>query len=79
MENNTTTAEQLGKEIALVRLKRGLRQADLGRLTQATQAHISAIEKGDQNLTLSSIDKIASLLNCRVDIKLRKLKTKKAE
>jgi transcriptional regulator with XRE-family HTH domain len=79
MENNTTTAEQLGKEISIVRNKRGFRQQTFGSMLNSGQSFVSQIEKGQLNLTLETVDKIASLLSCKVEIKLRRIKKQKAE
>jgi transcriptional regulator with XRE-family HTH domain len=70
------TSKQFGKAVAVVRLKKSFRQQELGRMLNSGQAWISQVERGEQNLTLETVDKIAEALGYRVDLKLRKLKKK---
>ena len=53
---------QIGTGIQLQRLKKGLTQPDLARLSGIAQANLSNIEKGKRDLNLSTLRKISFAL-----------------
>jgi ribosome-binding protein aMBF1 (putative translation factor) len=61
---------RLAVAIAEAREREGLTQADLAKKLQTNQSNISRIERGSQNLTLGTIEKIANALHRRVEIRL---------
>lgn len=50
---------QLGKKIQIIREKRGLTQEQLEEKTEVNAKYISALERGQQNVTIKTLDKIA--------------------
>lgn len=52
----------IGKNIKLIRTKKGLSQLELGEKIGLTSINISKIERGKQKLTLNTIEKIAKSL-----------------
>ncbi len=54
-----------GFNLKVERMKRGLTQAQLAELLGVHEKHICKIETGRQNVTLKTLDKIASVLNIK--------------
>jgi len=54
---------QLGKRIQTLREKRGLTQEQLEEKTEVNAKYISAVERGQQNVTVKTLEKIAQGLN----------------
>ena len=54
---------QIGTTIQLQRVKKGLTQPDLARLSGIAQANLSNIEKGKRDLNLTTLRKISFALN----------------
>lgn len=62
---------RLAVAVAEAREKAGLSQAKLARILHTKQSNISRIERGEQNLTLGTLEKIARALHRRLEIQLR--------
>ncbi len=56
------TMERVGRNIALAREALGWSQAQLGEKLGAEQSYVSKIERGKMNLTIKTLEKIASVL-----------------
>jgi transcriptional regulator with XRE-family HTH domain len=57
---------QLGKNIRQLRLKKGLTQEKLAKLTQIHSVYVSNIENGLRNITVIKAFKIAQALDCNI-------------
>jgi DNA-binding XRE family transcriptional regulator len=55
--------------LADLRIMRGLSQRALAKITRMPQQEINDIEHGKRNLTIKTINRIASALNSRTDIR----------
>jgi transcriptional regulator with XRE-family HTH domain len=61
--------QRLGAVIRVVRLKRGLRQADLARVAGVSHGTVSLVERGhSRSLSLDTIRKIGAALDVRVEL-----------
>jgi transcriptional regulator with XRE-family HTH domain len=60
-------AIKFGKKVVKIRLDRGMSQGDLAKIMEVGPSYISKIERGEQNLSLSGIEKLAKALGVRVD------------
>ena len=47
--------EQFGRELREARLRNGMSQTDVGRITKTGQTYVSSIELGQANLTLDTM------------------------
>lgn len=56
--------QQVGDVIFQLRMKRGLTQQALARLVNVPQPNLSNIEKGKQDVTVGTLQRIASVLGC---------------
>lgn len=56
----------LGTNIRKYRITRNLSQEKLAELTGLHRTYIGATERGDRNISLKNIDKIAKALNVKV-------------
>lgn len=59
---------RLAVAIAEAREKAGLTQAALAKMLHTKQTNISRIERGAQNITVGTLEKIAQALHRRLDI-----------
>jgi transcriptional regulator with XRE-family HTH domain len=62
-----TTTQKFGENMKKIRLEKGMSQGDICRSLGLDRAYISNVENGKQNLTLSTIDKVAKVLGVSVD------------
>ncbi|KXJ97948.1 MAG: anaerobic benzoate catabolism transcriptional regulator [Parcubacteria bacterium OLB19] len=62
-----TSAEKFGENMKRIRLEKGMSQSDLCHSLNFDPAYISNIEKGKQNLTIGTMEKIAKALNTSLD------------
>lgn len=60
-------AIKFGKKVVKIRLDRGMSQGDLAKIMAVGPSYISKIERGEQNLSLRGIEKLAKALRVRVD------------
>lgn len=59
---------EIARQIIQLRKEKGLTQSDLAKKLNTQQSVISRIENGEQNITLSTLDKIAKELGARIEI-----------
>ncbi len=62
---------RLIRDIALLRNERNLSQMQLAQLLGTKQPAISRLEKGDGNITISTLNRIANALNADLEISLK--------
>jgi len=55
--------ERIGLNITLLREKQGLTQEQLGALAGLHRAYIGQVERGEKNIGLKNLEKIANALN----------------
>ena len=58
----TSTRKQLGVKIRALRRKRGISQEELGFKSKLHRTYIGSIERGEQNISIDNIHKIAKAL-----------------
>lgn len=66
-----TSAQKFGENMKKVRLEKGMSQGDICRALGLDRAYISNVENGKQNLTLSTMEKVAKALGVDIDILLK--------
>lgn len=69
--NTETIHSRLGENLKKIRTKKGMSQGIIASKIGADRAYISGIENGKRNLTLSTLDKLASALGVKVDELIR--------
>jgi len=57
--------ETVGVNLRAYRIKRGLSQEDFAEVLGVHRTYMGAIERGERNLTLQSVEKIAARLRLR--------------
>lgn len=62
-----TSAQKFGDNMKKIRLEKGMSQGDICRELGLDRAYISNVENGKQNLTLSTMEKVAKVLGVSVD------------
>lgn len=62
-----TTAQKFGENMKKIRLEKGMSQGDICRALGLDRAYISNVENGKQNLTISTMEKVAKALGVGVD------------
>jgi len=68
----------VGQEIYAARVAAGLSQTQLARLVKTTQSVISRLEDADyEKHSLSMLQRIADALECRLDVRLVPLRSRK--
>jgi transcriptional regulator with XRE-family HTH domain len=60
--------KQLGQQIKEHRERQDLTQKDLGEMVDTKKTGISRIESGKQNICFDTLSKIATALNCDLEI-----------
>lgn len=68
----------LAMKIACAREDAGLTQSQLASKLETTQSVISRIEQGNQNLSFQMLSRIASVLNCHLEVGLKPIHRKAA-
>lgn len=66
-----TQLTTIGQNIKSLRQYRGLSQKELAELCRMDQARITNIENGKSNFEINTLVRIASALNCTIDIILK--------
>jgi transcriptional regulator with XRE-family HTH domain len=66
-----TTAQKFGENMKKIRLEKGMSQGDICRELGLDRAYISNVENGKQNLTISTMEKVAKALGVNVDTLLK--------
>lgn len=64
--NNQEIYKKFGNNVRKFRLKRNLSQEKLAELSDLHRTYIGGIERGERNLSLKNIYKIAEALNIKV-------------
>jgi transcriptional regulator with XRE-family HTH domain len=59
-----------GYQVARLRIRRGLTQTQLAELVGTRQPSIARLENGSSNPSLTFLNRIASALNARIELKL---------
>ncbi|MCJ7842568.1 helix-turn-helix domain-containing protein [Lederbergia sp. NSJ-179] len=67
---NSQVEYEIARQIIKIRKEKGLTQAGLAELIHSKQSAISRIENGDQNVTLGTLKKIASVLNTKIQLEI---------
>ena len=62
-----STAQKFGANMKKIRLEKGMSQGDICRALNLDRAYISNVENGKQNLTLSTMEKVAKVLKVGID------------
>lgn len=62
--------EEVGFNIRIIRQERGLTQEELGALAGLHRAYIGQIERGEKNIGLRNLEKIANALKVSVRVLL---------
>jgi len=66
-----STAQKFGENMKKIRLEKGMSQGDICRTLGLDRAYISNVENGKQNLTISTMEKVAKALEVNIDILLK--------
>lgn len=61
-----TTAQKFGDNMKKRRVEKSMSQGDICRTLDLDRSYISNVENGKQNLTLSTMDKIAKVLDIKI-------------
>ncbi len=69
MKDKTYTLLKFGRRIREERLKKGISQERLGEIARVHRTYIGMIERGEKNITLLNMEKLAMAL----DLELSKL------
>ncbi|MBI5399545.1 helix-turn-helix transcriptional regulator [Candidatus Saganbacteria bacterium] len=64
--------KMVGEKVKLEREKRQMTQAQLAKKLQVSQQMLSRIEKGQENVSLSTLEKTAQSLNLKIRLELKK-------
>lgn len=62
-----SAAQKFGDNMKKIRLEKGMSQGDICRELGLDRAYISNVENGKQNLTISTMEKVAKALGVSVD------------
>lgn len=62
-----TSAQKFGENMKRIRLEKGMSQGDICRSLGLDRAYISNVENGKLNLTLSTMEKVAKVLDTTID------------
>jgi transcriptional regulator with XRE-family HTH domain len=60
--------EKFGKQVKKLRLEKGLSQEGLALLADLDRTYIPSIEKGERNVSITVIEKIANALKVKISI-----------
>lgn len=60
--------EKFGKQVKKLRHEKGLSQEALALLADLDRTYIPSIEKGERNVSITVIEKIANALNVKISI-----------
>ena len=62
-----STAQKFGENMKKIRLEKEMSQGDICRALSLDRAYISNVENGKQNLTISTMEKVAKALGVGLD------------
>lgn len=57
---------RFGTHLRQVRTKRGISQEKLGEIAGLHRTFVSMVERGERNVTIATVEKIAQALECRM-------------
>jgi len=60
--------KKFGKQVKKLRLEKGLSQETLAHLADLDRTYIPSIEKGERNVSITVIEKIAKALKVKISI-----------
>ena len=66
-----STAQKFGENMKKIRTEKAMSQGDICRALGLDRAYISNVENGKQNLTISTMEKVAKVLGVSVDTLLK--------
>jgi transcriptional regulator with XRE-family HTH domain len=66
----SSIAKKLGKKIKLVRVDKDMSQHDLAQAANIDSSHIGKIERGELNITVVTLLRLAEALRCKASILL---------
>lgn len=66
----SSIAKKLGKKIKLARVDKDMSQSDLAQSANIDSSHIGKIERGEVNITVETLYRIAEALKCSPTILL---------
>jgi transcriptional regulator with XRE-family HTH domain len=58
--------KRLGEKIRKIRLEQGLSQEKLALLSGLHRTYVGAVERGERNVTLKNVEKLAKTLNVAI-------------
>ncbi len=61
------TAKKFGENMKKIRLEKKMSQGDICRALGLDRSYISNVENGKQNLTISTMEKVAKALDIKID------------
>ena len=61
------TAKKFGDNMKKIRLEKKMSQGDICRALDLDRSYISNVENGKQNLTISTMEKVAGALGVKID------------
>ncbi len=67
MNKKTELLNKFGEKVREERLKRGLSQEELAAKAGVHRTYIGMIERGEKNITLSNIKKVAEALDLKIE------------
>ena len=69
---NKQILKRFGKRVQVYREKRGWTQEELGKKSGLHRTYIGSIERGERNVSLVNVEKIASALNVQIEALIKK-------
>lgn len=66
MKSVPKIVRQFGQQVAKIRNERGISQEKLGALAGVHRTYIGMIERGEKNITIANMEKIARALNLKL-------------
>ncbi|MCK9345403.1 MAG: helix-turn-helix domain-containing protein [Candidatus Pacebacteria bacterium] len=58
--------QKFGKRVRALRLKKNMSQGDLGKILDVHSTYISKIERGEQNISIQGVEKLAKAIGVSV-------------
>tara|TARA_R110001606_G_scaffold381097_1_gene542024 strand:+ start:3074 stop:3283 length:210 start_codon:yes stop_codon:yes gene_type:complete len=66
----SSIAKDLGKKMKLVRVEKDMSQSDLAQAANIDSSHIGKIERGELNITVITLFRLAKALGCSPSVLL---------